>query len=203
MVRLALQTTVKFLKDMFYKVIKSVFFKYFIRFLLFTYIFIYCGVWHFVHKHFFEFFGFKFEYQYGFYTPFGVLNFYVAMLDFENLFLFLYVIFYEMGLDEFISERFSWATLKFNWRLLVFHENYWSKGITPSTFLFLCCYNYVSSCLNNYALYETVTFFFCQYPVFYYFALLFFFNLLRFLWCFFYNIYIVDFFLNFFVVLYQ
>jgi hypothetical protein len=63
----------------------------------------------------FEFIGFRFD-QFNFLDPFGLLNFYVALLDFDNLFLTLYIIFYEIGFAIFFEERFSWATLCFNWR---------------------------------------------------------------------------------------
>jgi hypothetical protein len=76
-----------------------------------------------VHKNVFEFIGFRFD-QFNFFDFFGLLNFYVALLDFENLFLTLYIIFYEIGFSVFFEERFSWATLCFNWRWLFFYEHY-------------------------------------------------------------------------------
>lgn len=106
MLGLVLQTTVGFLKRAFYKVVQNVFVKRLIKFFCFVYVFIYWGVWHYIHKNVFEFFGFEFN-QFDFYSMFGVLNFYVALLDFENLFLLAYIIFYEIGIFEFLEERFS------------------------------------------------------------------------------------------------
>lgn len=172
-----LRTAVKFLRNSLDCVIRSVFVEYFFKFLFFFYIFIYSGVWHFVHKNVFEFIGFRFD-QFNFFDFFGLLNFYVALLDFENLFLTLYIIFYEIGFSVFFEERFSWATLCFNWRWLFFYEHYWSEGVTPTMFLLSCFYNYVASFFSGFTVLGDVLSFFCQYPMFFYFALLFFFSIL-------------------------
>jgi hypothetical protein len=70
-------------------------------------------------------------------------------------------------------------------------------------FLLSCFYNYVASFFSGFTVLGDVLSFFWQYPMFFYFALLFFFNPSWVLWGFFYNIYIVGFVLDFSVVLHK
>jgi len=170
-IKLILQTTVKFFKNVFYiiciticiillyillclflyiilynKIRENRFGKYFIKLFFFIFVFIYLGLWHFLHKTIFEAFGFDFIF-FDFDTPSGIRSFYVALLDFEHLLLAIYIIFFKIGITTFsFMNPFSTTLFNFNW--LVFFVQYWDTGITPSQYLSKSLLMYIISRLS-------------------------------------------------------